>query len=113
MPVALISTSTSPAFGPATSTSSIVSGLPAAHATAARVFIGGGLTFDRERGHITGFGPVPFQFTETESARRLTVLPSTATCQPPEMRLAMAVGAAVTGHSEPMRIRATNSASLV
>src|SRR5215471_10301441 len=39
-PVALISTSTSPAFGPSRSTSSITSGLPAAYATAARVFMG-------------------------------------------------------------------------
>src|SRR5580765_3750595 len=38
-PVALISTSTSPAFGPSRSTSSITSGLPAAYATAARVFM--------------------------------------------------------------------------
>src|SRR5436190_19581710 len=39
-PVALISTSTSPAFGPSSSTSSTTSGLPAAYATAARVFMG-------------------------------------------------------------------------
>src|SRR4029078_8058289 len=39
-PVALISTSTSPAFGPSRSTSSMTSGLPAAYATAARVFMG-------------------------------------------------------------------------
>src|SRR6478735_6667696 len=38
-PVALISTSTSPALGPSRSTSSITSGLPAAYATAARVFM--------------------------------------------------------------------------
>ncbi len=38
-PVALISTSTSPAFGPSSSTSSITSGLPASYATAARVFM--------------------------------------------------------------------------
>lgn len=37
-PVALISTKTSPAFGPARSTSTISSGLPAPNATAARVF---------------------------------------------------------------------------
>ena len=36
MPVALISTSTSPAFGPSSCTSVISSGLPAANATAAR-----------------------------------------------------------------------------
>jgi hypothetical protein len=39
MPVALISTSTSPACGPCNSTSSIVSGAPAFHATAALVFM--------------------------------------------------------------------------
>ena len=39
MPVALISTSTSPAFGPSRSTVSIVSGAPAFQATAARVFM--------------------------------------------------------------------------
>ena len=39
MPVALISTSTSPAFGPSRSTSMISSGLPFASATAARVFM--------------------------------------------------------------------------
>ena len=39
MPVALISTITSPAFGPSRSTSVISSGLPASNATAARVFI--------------------------------------------------------------------------
>src|SRR5579862_1052051 len=37
MPVALISTSTSPAFGPSRSTVSIESGFPASHATAALV----------------------------------------------------------------------------
>ena len=41
MPVAMISTSTSPARGPSRSTSMISSGLPAATATAARVFIVG------------------------------------------------------------------------
>ena len=39
MPVALISTSTSPALGPSRSTSMISSGFPAATATAARVFM--------------------------------------------------------------------------
>src|SRR5215217_2878088 len=39
MPVALISMSTSPALGPSRSTSTISSGLPAAKATAARVFM--------------------------------------------------------------------------
>jgi hypothetical protein len=39
MPVALTSTSTSPAFGPSSSTVSIVNGTPAFQATAARVFI--------------------------------------------------------------------------
>ena len=39
MPVALISTSTSPARGPSTSTVSRLSGLPASRATAARTFI--------------------------------------------------------------------------
>src|SRR5438477_7591693 len=39
MPVALISTSTSPAFGPASCTFSMASGLPASHATAARTSI--------------------------------------------------------------------------
>src|SRR5690606_22588526 len=38
-PVALISTSTSPAFGPSSSTSSIMSGFPASYATAALVFM--------------------------------------------------------------------------
>src|ERR1700757_235626 len=38
-PVATIRTSTSPAFGPSRSTCSMLSGLPASHATAARVFI--------------------------------------------------------------------------
>src|SRR6185295_10963892 len=40
MPVALISTSTSPALGPSRSTVSMARGSPAFHATAARVFIG-------------------------------------------------------------------------
>src|ERR1700761_7389654 len=40
MPVALISTRTSPAFGPSRSTSTISSGFLASKATAARVFIG-------------------------------------------------------------------------
>src|SRR5262245_13434017 len=40
MPVALISTSTSPTFGPSSSTSRISSGLPFSTATAARVFMG-------------------------------------------------------------------------
>src|SRR5206468_2352475 len=39
MPVAMISTSTSPAFGPSRSTSTISSGCLGAKATAARVFI--------------------------------------------------------------------------
>src|ERR1700751_5818338 len=39
MPVALISTSTSPAFGPSRSSSTISSGFFASKATAARVFI--------------------------------------------------------------------------
>src|SRR5690349_13552801 len=39
MPVALISTSTSPAFGPSRSSSTISSGFLASKATAARVFI--------------------------------------------------------------------------
>src|SRR3954467_6819862 len=39
MPVALISTRTSPAFGPSRSTSTISSGFLASNATAARVFI--------------------------------------------------------------------------
>src|SRR5690349_21016568 len=39
-PVATMRTSTSPAFGPATSTCSIDSGLPASQATAARDFMG-------------------------------------------------------------------------
>src|ERR1700753_441756 len=39
MPVALISTRTSPAFGPSRSTSTISSGFFASNATAARVFI--------------------------------------------------------------------------
>src|SRR6185295_4580512 len=39
MPVAMISTSTSPGFGPSRSTSTISSGCLAAKATAARVFI--------------------------------------------------------------------------
>src|SRR5215813_6766735 len=39
IPVALISISTSPAFGPSRSTSMISSGFPAATATAARVFM--------------------------------------------------------------------------
>src|SRR4051794_39262518 len=42
-PVALSSTSTSPALGPARSTSSITSGLPTSNAIAARVFMGSGL----------------------------------------------------------------------
>src|SRR3546814_12044887 len=41
MPVAMISTSTSPAFGPSRSSSTISSGFFASNATAARVFIGG------------------------------------------------------------------------
>src|SRR5215470_16403644 len=41
MPVALISTSTSPAFGPSRSSSTISSGFFASKATAARVFIPG------------------------------------------------------------------------
>src|SRR4051812_25369297 len=41
MPVALTSTSTSPAFGPWSSTVSMVSGAPAFQATAAFVFTGG------------------------------------------------------------------------
>src|SRR3954469_6990007 len=41
MPVALISTRTSPAFGPSRSTSTISSGFLASNATAARVFIPG------------------------------------------------------------------------
>src|SRR5215813_7609430 len=41
MPVALISTRTSPAFGPSRSTSTISSGFLASNATAARVFISG------------------------------------------------------------------------
>src|SRR5690242_5690918 len=41
MPVALISTSTSPAFGPSSSSSTISSGFFASKATAARVFIPG------------------------------------------------------------------------
>src|SRR5205085_4361962 len=45
MPVALISTSTSPAFGASRSTSTISSGFFASNATAARVFIPGS-TFD-------------------------------------------------------------------
>src|SRR3954469_12471758 len=40
MPVAMISTSTSPAFGPSRSSSTISSGCLAAKAIAARVFIG-------------------------------------------------------------------------
>src|SRR5215470_13860674 len=40
-PVALISTRTSPAFGPSSSTSSTTSGFPASYATAARVFMAG------------------------------------------------------------------------
>src|SRR5471032_932192 len=40
MPVALISTSTSPAFGPSRSTVSMLKGAPAFQATAARVFMG-------------------------------------------------------------------------
>src|SRR5690348_6051012 len=40
MPVAMISTSTSPAFGPSRSSSTISSGCFAAKATAARVFMG-------------------------------------------------------------------------
>src|SRR5437867_4277092 len=40
MPLALISTSTSPAFGPSRSTSTISSGFPASNATAARLLIG-------------------------------------------------------------------------
>jgi hypothetical protein len=39
MPVALISTSTSPNFGPSKLTISMVNGLAAAQATAARVFM--------------------------------------------------------------------------
>jgi hypothetical protein len=39
MPVALISTSTSEAFGPSSSTSVTVRGLPFSNATAARVFM--------------------------------------------------------------------------
>src|SRR5689334_10171157 len=39
MPVALISTSTSPSRGPSRSTVSMLSGLPACHATAALVFM--------------------------------------------------------------------------
>src|SRR5690349_11410703 len=41
MPVALISTSTSPSRGPSSVTSSMVSGAPAFQATAALVFMGG------------------------------------------------------------------------
>src|SRR3954465_1288769 len=41
MPVALISTSTSPARGPSRASSSMVSGWPACQATAARVFMDG------------------------------------------------------------------------
>src|SRR5262249_60852193 len=41
MPVALISTSTSEAFGPSSSTSVTVRGLPFSNATAARVFMAG------------------------------------------------------------------------
>ncbi|MNE72866.1 hypothetical protein D3C80_1688420 [compost metagenome] len=41
MPVALISTSTSPNFGPSRSTVSMVRGWPAFQATAALVFMGG------------------------------------------------------------------------
>jgi hypothetical protein len=40
MPVAMISTRTSPAFGPSSSIVSIESGFAASQATAARVFIG-------------------------------------------------------------------------
>src|SRR6476620_5053831 len=43
-PVALISTSTSPAFGPSSSTSSTTSGLPASYATAALVFMAAKVT---------------------------------------------------------------------
>ena len=39
MPVAFTSTRTSPAFGPSSSTSMIVNGLPFSSATAARVFM--------------------------------------------------------------------------
>src|SRR3954463_3027939 len=45
MPVALISTRTSPAFGPSRSTSTISNGFLASKATAARVFIVGSLRF--------------------------------------------------------------------
>src|SRR3546814_1741522 len=41
MPVAMISTSTSPAFGPSRSSSTISSGFFASNATAARVFMDG------------------------------------------------------------------------
>src|SRR5580765_6448793 len=54
-PVALISTSTSPAFGPSSSTSSTTSGFPTSQATAARVFIDPNLyapVFDIERLHV-------------------------------------------------------------
>src|SRR6186997_2758634 len=47
MPVAMISTSTSPSFGPSRSTSTISSGCLAAKATAARVFIDGSSRFGR------------------------------------------------------------------
>src|SRR5678815_3593186 len=42
MPVAMISTKTSPAFGPSRSTSTISSGFFASNATAARVFMSSG-----------------------------------------------------------------------
>src|SRR6185437_10013575 len=51
MPVALISTRTSPAFGPSISIVSILSGSPAFHATAARVFIGMTSSSRRENRH--------------------------------------------------------------
>src|ERR1700753_3519457 len=45
IPVALISTRTSPAFGPSRSSSTISSGFLASKATAARVFISGSLVY--------------------------------------------------------------------
>src|SRR5690606_25364505 len=63
MPVAMISTSTSPAFGPSRSSSTISRGCLAAKATAARVFISGSLLVDSCNYHAAPHGvfaaPIP------------------------------------------------------
>src|SRR5215475_12962636 len=58
MPVALISTRTSPAFGPSRSTSTISSGFLASNATAARVFIpGSSFALQARQGHCCAARP--------------------------------------------------------